>query len=1050
MERMTQSATKRTRTAPVAAISGSSRGTANDAGVELPDDSFDARSIGTAAMAAAGFCALIILSLSLSRFDLVAAPVWLPNAFAVAVLLTARLRRELPFYIGIAFVALAANIANGTVLTGTINTLAALADIAAVTWLTRRLCGSHPDMTDPGQVVRFALIGGAIGPGLFALIASSPGWSDPNAHGPGLSGWFLADSAAMLLLVPAVLVSFASRSGRGDVGTTGFRQKAAITLAGMIATVCVFSQNSHALLLLAPAITMLVACTTGPIATALYIPGIVTVAAAMTYSGNGPIFANAAATGQHTTLFIQAFALVNSLTGLTVAAIVHGSARITAELRRKSDELKRLSLSMKDAVLSLDRQGMCIYASPSAREIIGRDPASVIGRPLVDIVHEDDRQRITGMLDRVKKGKSGKETLTCRRLLEDERGFPVFVEADCAADVDPVTGTCIGVALSVRIATTRVELERSLAHAQRKADHSARERSEFLGYIGHRIRPSIDTILGLTETMSRGEERGDQNHSAEMIVQSAQSARTVLDDVDELAKIESGTATIQSAPVDLAAIVSECAELHRSTAKTKGLGFRINPMRCPRDRRPELREVVSAPVDRGTRPIVLADALRVRQILLNLIGNAVKYTERGQIEIRYWAAENEFGVEVRDSGIGIDRSRIDTIFSPFKHVDTGTSHRFAGTGLGLAISHRLATFLGGSLEVESSPGEGSCFRVFVPTAYVAGQNGDSPCDEIEEIEAPDLPQSARVLLVEDQETVRRVGAQMLERCGQNVALAHDGTEAIAMVIDAMMRDEPYDLILMTTRLPGCDGHAVTRAIRAEGIDAMALPVIALIADPTSEDITSARDAGMQAHLATPLVFEDLARALSRWLPTRIIETAPWGGFIGPLEEKPASGNSPRPAPRRNSAAKPGHWEFGDNPAAGSNPKSERSPTPDRRDELRGLQGCGAAGTDMHSVALTGESWMERRSQALEAVEDALANGALFKEAEGLDQRKALALALHKLADIAAGFGEPELGDQAARLQRALFNAKPGAQCETLAFDLLSIADNPVDRRACAR
>jgi CheY-like chemotaxis protein/HPt (histidine-containing phosphotransfer) domain-containing protein len=263
-----------------------------------------------------------------------------------------------------------------------------------------------------------------------------------------------------------------------------------------------------------------------------------------------------------------------------------------------------------------------------------------------------------------------------------------------------------------------------------------------------------------------------------------------------------------------------------------------------------------------------------------------------------------------------------------------------------------------------------------------------------------MPQSARILLAEDHDINRELVTRMLERCGQRVATAHDGNEAISMVIDAVMRGQPFDLALMDVQMPGCDGYAATRAIRGEGIGPDTLPIIALTANAFPEDIADAREAGMQAHLAKPVEFAALARALQRWLPTRIVEHAPQS--LDP-EDYPAS-------------------RAGDDP-------------PGNTGAAGGLQGDRAPAAATLTPDLR-RRWEQRRDEALHAVREALADGTIANAVPGDEAIVPLVRKLHRLAGTAAIFGASTLGDRASTLERALQGDFAGEAREHIARELL--------------
>ena len=473
-----------------------------------------------------------------------------------------------------------------------------------------------------------------------------------------------------------------------------------------------------------------------------------------------------------------------------------------------------------------------------------------------------------------------------------------------------------------------------------------------------------------------------------MIVQSGRSMMLLLNDILDLSKIEAGQIAIDPAPCNLHETLAECASLHRANAEKKGLELRFE------------REGGKGARDEGSADEtgwIMTDGLRLRQIVLNLIGNAVKFTESGLIHISYRVDEDQFTVKVTDTGIGISNTRIDTIFQPFTQAEGDTARRFGGTGLGLTISRQLAELLGGFLEVESEPGIGSCFMLTLPATPADPEEAPQPSTA--PLSLTDLPHDARILLAEDHDINRILASEMLERCGQSVAIAHDGNEAISMVIDSVMRGSPFDLVLMDIQMPGCDGYAATRAIRAEGITPDTLPIIALTANAFPEDIAAARDAGMQAHLSKPLVFADLARALQRWLPTRIVEEETKRGIA-----------------------------------------HEGRDEGDREGKDQGCTADDVAAVPQITSPELVKRWLERRSEAVEAVREAAEDGALGNGSINDDGRSELARIVHKLAGTAAMFGEPELGDQAAAFERALRNDVAKDVQQALASELLNLAD----------
>lgn len=953
----------------------------------------DARSLLAAAFGAIGFWLLAVVSLSLSRFDSALAAIWLPNASAVAFLLRARLSNELPFYAAILVASVISNTMSGTSLqVSSVFSAANLLDIAVVTALTRRFCGPSPDMTKLDHLARFVLAGGLVGPILSTSLAAIAMGPDTTSICSGATAWFLTDSMGMVLIVPTVLLVLDAVRRRGPINRSALFERGALLLLGVTCTFLVFRQADYPLLFLIPPITLVHAFRSGSLGTAVFVGLLAVVVSSMSWMGLGPIVT--ASESEVTRLhLIQAFVAANFLTGLPVAAILTGRNRIMEELDARRRELALLAENTTDALMCFDLDGVCTYASPSVATVLAEPIDTFIGKRPSDRMHEDASERIERAQNRLTSGESDQERFTYRRYHDSPEGTPVFLEAECAVAYNRETGEREGIVVSARDVTERVELELLLTRARRHAENAARAKSEFLANMSHEIRTPMNGVLGFAELMLRGDLDPEQQRHASMIVESGRSMMLLLNDILDLSKIEAGQIAIDHAPVDLDATIRECAALHRPSAEKKGLELHV------------ARDFADDGERGEATPWVTTDGLRLRQILLNLIGNAVKFTESGHIHVRYRVDDDHFRVSVADTGVGISRSRLDLIFKPFMQGENDTARQYGGTGLGLSISRQLAELLGGYVEVDSKPGVGSCFSLTLPaTRAIPGSEPDFESDPIDlPIEPATLPHSAKILLAEDNDVNRELVVEMLERCGQRVDIAEDGNEAISLVIDGYMRDKPYDLVLMDIQMPGCDGYAATRAIRAEGIRANTLPIIALTANAFPEDIAAARESGMQAHLAKPLDFAALARMLQRWLPTRIV-----------MDESGASAT--------------GNGRAGSD-AADADHASERRPmSPDRPRQFA------------KSPSLV-ERWNERRHDTLEAVRDALESGLLADPQANSGEHEKLAQRLHKIAGTAAMFDEAELGDHAATLEHALKRAYSSDALQALAKQLLDLADN---------
>ena len=975
--------------------------------------------------------------LALARFDAALASIWVPNALAVSVLFIACLRNELPLILAIGLGSLAANVLSGTAVpTAFVFSIANLANVLIAAWLVRRVCGAVPDLTDLSHLGHFLQYAGVVAPIAGTLIAAP-------ALGPGLDGvlsgmtaWFVAETMGAILIVPAVLL--VSRAWRTPAAVTPKKllEGASLAAFGLVAVTIDLTNNNYSLMFLVPPITLMLAIRLGALGTALFVPGIAIVAGVTSYTGVGPT----ATAGLDESLklhLLQAFIAANFLTGLPVAAIFAGRERLTEELRKGRRELAVLTEGITDAVLFIDHRRVCTYASPSVIDVLSRSPEEIVGTRVDQRAHEDARDDIKNVFDLLYSGRSEKERLTYRRLLDDDNGNPVFIEAECAVVKDAASDRPRGIVVSARDVTKRVELELLLTRARKSAEKAARAKSEFLANMSHEIRTPMNGVLGFAELLREGELSEENRRHADMIVQSGRSMMMLLNDILDLSKIESGQVCTAKEPVDVFATISECVALYRPSAEKAGLTLEFSISEAS-------DALAKAGVAQRLNPWIKTDGLRLRQIALNLIGNAIKFTEEGKVHIGVNGDEENISISVTDTGIGINPARLKTIFAPFTQGESDTARRFGGTGLGLTISRQLAELLGGTIEVESEAGVGSRFTLTLPATYTQAPVPERVADD-REFEPSMLPQQASILLVEDHDVNRMLVTEMLERCGQSVANAHDGNEGIAMVIDSIVRGKPYDLVLMDIQMPGCDGYAATRAIRAEGITPDELPIIALTANAFQEDLAAARDAGMQGHLAKPLVFADLARTLQRWLPTRIIAD----GEDEDNQALPSTDHDNVGVEDCHDVAEGDEDSVATQIVDISRDPASRSPKIGERLLPRPTTADGTAryGPDIapapRSPALL-RRWEKRRREAVEAVREALESGALSAQGGSNEECDKLAAIVHKLAGTAALFGEAELGDQAAALEQALRMKLPTDVRETLAFELLSVADDPAD------
>ena len=506
-----------------------------------------------------------------------------------------------------------------------------------------------------------------------------------------------------------------------------------------------------------------------------------------------------------------------------------------ADSQARRAEYEALLASFPGLIAVVDQDGRYVYVNQAQADLFGLPAAEVIGRTTLEMRGPDRAA-----------------------LLFAE--YPRLLAGEVISDIveHPARGDRPAVIVRVNrvAAPPREHGQHYYAFSIDITDILKGEaRSNFLARMSHEIRTPMHAIIGLTEVTLGTELTPEQQDYLGQVQVAGQALMGLLDGVLDLSKIDAGKVHTEVIPFDLKSILDGTAAVLAQLVKDKGLNLRLS---CP----PEVPRQL------------LGDPTRLRQVLTNLISNARKFTDKGDIvvSVALASAPQEplvLRFSVRDSGLGMTAAQLAGLFQPYVQADVSISRTFGGTGLGLAISRQLVELMGGRIWAQSEPGQGSTFIFELPftpvtTAYTAQAPGASPVDRASSalLEASALAaiQGARILLVEDNAVNQLVGVKLLTRAGFQVEVAHNGQQALSMLAQG-----PFDCVLMDLDMPVMDGYTATAHIRANPAWA-ALPVLAMSASVLAEERARAAQAGMNAHIAKPVLPQALFAALLQWVP----------------------------------------------------------------------------------------------------------------------------------------------------------------------------------------
>jgi PAS domain S-box-containing protein len=532
-----------------------------------------------------------------------------------------------------------------------------------------------------------------------------------------------------------------------------------------------------------------------------------------------------------------------------VLALGTANEQLQADIARREaaeSELALLAANATDAVLRISLDGLCIYASPSVEQVLGFDRNLLLGRPLGTSVHPDDREEMLAFHHLLTSGKIERGVRTYRALHATDPGREIWIEAHSGLVRDTVTAEPCEIIASLRDVSGRKQLELQLESALDRAKTAVRAKSSFLANMSHEIRTPMNGVLGFADLLLNGDLPPSQRHQVQLIADSGKAMMRLLNDILDLSKIEAGQMEVSPEPIDVRHAMRNCIKLIQPAALQKGLQLHVE-------------------VDDALPVWVLLDGLRLRQITLNLLANAVKFTPAGHVRLHARVVEGSadamFELTVEDTGIGIPQDRQAAVFEQFTQAEHSTVKQFGGTGLGLSISNQLASLMGGTLDLTSEEGVGTTFRLRLPLIEASPDKAALPVTSAKGTAITHL----RVLLAEDHDVNQALMSAMLSRLGHQCVVVSDGLQAVDAATEAdSLPDAKFDLVLMDMQMPVMDGLEATRRIRAAGITATQLPILALTANAYADDIAACLEAGMQAHLAKPVELAKLAAVIQQW------------------------------------------------------------------------------------------------------------------------------------------------------------------------------------------
>ncbi len=526
----------------------------------------------------------------------------------------------------------------------------------------------------------------------------------------------------------------------------------------------------------------------------------------------------------------------------------HGTSRVVSDsttAERERALLAALVDSSDDAIISKTLDGTITSWNHAAELLFGYTADEIIGSSIALLIPDDRVNEEQEIIGKIARGEHIRHFQTLRR-----RKDGTLVDISLAiSPIMNLQGQIMGASKIARDITEQVQLLKNLEQANQAAEKANRTKSAFLANISHELRTPMAAVLGFAEILRAESTDPSFIDKVDSIARNGKYLLALLDDMLDLSLIEADKLTVTRQAVDVQKTIDDVRSLMNVRAADEGIPLVF-----------ELKTAIPQ--------TITADRVRLRQILVNLIGNAIKFTDEGEVRVSVSldAEQALLLFDVSDTGIGMTSEQMERIFQPFTQASPETAQRFGGTGLGLTISKRLADAMGGSIHVTSQAGQGSCFTLSLPVTdaqrkHLARPRAASPVRQPTGHE-PRLKIDARILLADDRRDVWRVGKFFLESCGAKVTVVEDGRQAVDTALQADANGQPFSLILMDMQMPIMNGIDAVQELRANGFDQ---PIIALTANAMEGDRQACLSVGCTEYLTKPIDGKKLITLVSSLL-----------------------------------------------------------------------------------------------------------------------------------------------------------------------------------------